>query len=110
MKKRVNFTSRVTNSFESSLSKISKFYKSSEKKTEKGFQKTLVINPAVAKLTFVFLMVSIFLSLTYKGSASLNSVTTHSTLNQANPGAGFAIFFGLLVLVFVLIYERKKFK
>ena len=110
MKKRVNFTSRVTNSFESSLNKISRIYKASEKKTEKSSSRNLVINPAVAKLTFVFLMVLIFLSLTYRGSESLNSITTYSTLNQVNSGASFAIFFGLLVLIFFLIYERKKFK
>ena len=68
------------------------------------------ISSKLAKFIFVTLMVLIFLSLSFKGSSSLNLVTTYSILDTVNPGTNFAIFFGLLALVFFLTYENKKSK
>ena len=111
MKKKVssNSPSRITRSFESSLMQMSNIYKKTKKSKnqEKDFTKTLVINPTVAKLSFVVLMVLIFIALSFNGS---NSITSYSVLDTVNPGVNFGIFFALLVLVFFLTYERKKLK
>lgn len=114
MKKRPkSFSSKKTSDFESSLAQMSKIYRH-QKKTEKNSEKTLVINPTIAKLTFIILMVLIFLALSYTpflyGDKSLNPISSFTVLDAVNPGANFVIFFGLLGLVFFLTYERKKSK
>ena len=67
------------------------------------------INPAVAKWTFVLLMIAIFFALSYQDPA-LTTVTTYSVfdISSINPSLNLVIFFGLLALVFFLTYEKRK--
>jgi protein-S-isoprenylcysteine O-methyltransferase Ste14 len=64
------------------------------------------ISPAVAKWSFVLLMILIFFALSYNPA----SITSYSVINttKVNPGLNLTIFFGLLALVFFLTYEKSK--
>lgn len=109
-KEGMTISSRITSSFESSLNKIAKIYKTtSSQKRNNDFTKTVVINPKLAKLSFVVLMSLIFASLSFTNN-SYNAITSFSILNTINHGTNFVIFFSLLALVFFLTYEKRKLK
>lgn len=64
------------------------------------------VNPAVAKWTFVTLMILIFFALSFKSP----SFTSYSIVDtpSVNPSLNLVIFFGLLALVFFLTYEKRN--
>ncbi len=109
-KEEETISSRITSSFESSLNRIAKIYKATNsKKKDIDFKKAIVINPKLAKLSFIILMSLIFVSLSFTVN-SYNAITSYSILNTVNPSANFIILFSLLALVFFLTYEKRKLK
>jgi len=102
---------KVLNNFKNPLSKFSsRFIKSKNISSEKAvLNKSEGINPKVAKVSFVVLMVLIFFSLTYF-SPSITSLTTYPLIETINPSVNFVIFFGLIAFIFFITYEKKKSK
>ncbi len=65
------------------------------------------INPAVAKWSFISLMILIFFALSYR-PASITSFSIVDPTTKVNPSLNLVIFFGLLALIFFLTYEKSN--